>query len=113
MIPKDNPMTAEKIALGEKLSSTNGSHPTKYRVGPSSSNKQSVAKTAGNNKQQNDFTDCDISIWKRELDREIKYGNEIFHSDKLLGSSNGVVCAMCHPNAADTRPETYPEFQVQ
>ncbi|HEY7182138.1 MAG TPA: cytochrome C [Blastocatellia bacterium] len=84
--------------------------PPKSPSGPKS---QPAAKTAGDDKQQNDFTDRDFSIWKRELDREIKYGNEIFHSDKLLGSANGVACAMCHPNAANTHPETYPKFQVQ
>jgi thiosulfate dehydrogenase len=27
--------------------------------------------------------------------------------------TNGVVCAQCHPNAANTHPETYPKFQKQ
>lgn len=27
--------------------------------------------------------------------------------------NNGVVCAQCHPNAANTHPETYPKFQKQ
>ena len=63
--------------------------------------------------QADDFTGRDFSIWKRELEREIKYGDEIFHSDKLIGSANGIACAMCHPNAANTHPETYPKFQVQ
>ncbi len=67
----------------------------------------------GKNEQQYDFTDRDFSIWKRELEREIKYGDEIFHSDKLIGSTNGIACAMCHPNASNTHPETYPKFQVQ
>src|SRR3990172_678992 len=26
---------------------------------------------------------------------------------------NGVACAMCHPNAVNTHPETYPKFQTQ
>ena len=33
------------------------------------------------------------------------------HSDEL--GSNGVACAMCHPNASNTHPETYPKFQQQ
>jgi cytochrome c len=80
---------------------------------PSGSKSKPAAKTAGRNEQQNDFTDRDFSSWKRELDREIKYGDEIFHSDKLIGSANGIACAMCHPNAANTHPETYPKFQIQ
>jgi len=27
--------------------------------------------------------------------------------------TNGVVCAQCHPNGANTHPETYPKFQKQ
>lgn len=65
------------------------------------------------NEQPNDFTPRDQLVWKRELEREISYGNQIFHDDKLLGSTNGVSCAMCHPNGANTHPETYPKFQVQ
>ena len=33
-------------------------------------------------------------------------------TDGTLGS-NGVSCAQCHPNAANTHPETYPKFQKQ
>jgi cytochrome c553 len=32
--------------------------------------------------------------------------------DPNLGS-NGVVCAQCHPDGANTHPETYPKFQKQ
>jgi len=80
---------------------------------PAGSKSQAAAKTAGRDGQSNDFNDRDFSTWKRELDREIKYGDEIFHSDKLIGSTNGIACAMCHPNAANTHPETYPKFQIQ
>jgi thiosulfate dehydrogenase len=60
-----------------------------------------------------DFSPRDYQIWKRELEREVAEGDKIFHDDKLLGSTNGVSCAMCHPNAANTHPETYPKFQIQ
>lgn len=63
--------------------------------------------------QTKDISSRDISTWERELKREIDYGNQIFHDDKLVGSTNGVSCAMCHPNAANTHPETYPKFQIQ
>jgi len=63
--------------------------------------------------QINDFTARDYSVWKRELEREVKYGDQVFHDDKLIGSTNGVSCAMCHPHAANTHPETYPKFQIQ
>ena len=41
----------------------------------------------------------------------VKQGREVF-IDSNLGT-NGVVCAQCHPNAANTHPETYPKFQQQ
>lgn len=76
--------------------------------------KPAAAKAgATQNEQPNDFSDRDFSTWKREVEREVTYGNQIFHDDKLLGSTNGVSCAMCHPNAANTHPETYPKFQIQ
>lgn len=80
---------------------------------PAKKPSSSKSGAAERKEQPNDFTDRDFSSWKRELEREIKYGNEIFHSDKLIGSTNGIACAMCHPNAANTHPETYPKFQVQ
>ena len=38
-------------------------------------------------------------------------GRRLWTSPEL--GSNGVVCAQCHPNAANTHPETYPKFQKQ
>ncbi|MBI3651635.1 MAG: cytochrome C [Acidobacteria bacterium] len=64
-------------------------------------------------KQLVDFSARDYSIWDKELAKEIDYGNQIFHSDQLIGSTNGIACAMCHPNGANTHPETYPKFQLQ
>ena len=42
---------------------------------------------------------------------KVAEGDNIFHSDALGG--NTVQCAMCHPNGANTHPETYPKFQKQ
>jgi thiosulfate dehydrogenase len=63
--------------------------------------------------QHDDFSARDREIWEREVDREIAYGNKLFHDDKEIGSPEGIACAMCHPNASNTHPETYPKFQVQ
>ena len=51
------------------------------------------------------------AIWKAELDKLVAEGDRLFHSDEL--GTNGVACAMCHPHAANTHPETYPKFQTQ
>jgi thiosulfate dehydrogenase len=50
-------------------------------------------------------------IWQLELDKLVKEGDRLFHSDEIGG--NGLACAMCHPNASNTHPETYPKFQTQ
>jgi len=41
----------------------------------------------------------------------VNEGNKLFHSSKL--GKNSVSCDQCHPNAANTHPETYPKFQKQ
>jgi len=58
-----------------------------------------------------DPTEREKKIWKAELDKLVTEGDRLFHSDEL--GTNGVACAMCHPNAANTHPETYPKFQTQ
>jgi hypothetical protein len=59
------------------------------------------------------FHSRDYMIWQAETDAFVDYGNKVFHSASLLGSTIGVSCDMCHPNAANTHPETYPKYQVQ
>jgi cytochrome c len=56
-------------------------------------------------------TPRETAIWKAELDKLVAEGDRLFHSDEL--GSNGVACAMCHPHASNTHPETYPKFQTQ
>lgn len=59
------------------------------------------------------FNPQDQKMWELEQNRLIEQGNQIFHSADRLGSRTGVSCDMCHPNAANTHPETYPKYQVQ
>jgi hypothetical protein len=40
-------------------------------------------------------------------------GARVFHSGDELGSTIAASCDMCHPDAANTHPETYPKLQVQ
>ncbi len=61
--------------------------------------------------QSTKFTRRDSLIWDRELKAMIEEGYKWFH-DPSLGT-NGISCDMCHPDAADTHPETYPKFQIQ
>jgi thiosulfate dehydrogenase len=62
-------------------------------------------------KGKSDYTDRDRQIWKAELDKLVKEGDRLFHNDEL--GTNGLACAMCHPNASNTHPETYPKFQIE
>jgi thiosulfate dehydrogenase len=58
-----------------------------------------------------EFTKEDLERWENEYLSVVKQGRELWVSAKL--GTNGVACAQCHPNAADTHPETYPKFQQQ
>jgi len=57
-----------------------------------------------------EFTKEDQERWDREFMTVVMEGEKLFHS--ALGS-NKVSCDQCHPNAANTHPETYPKFQQQ
>ena len=59
------------------------------------------------------FDKGDEFVWKSELDKFVADGNRIFHDAQAFGGTVGVSCDMCHPNAANTHPETYPKYQVQ
>lgn len=49
----------------------------------------------------------------------VRIGDLLFHGDAALEekmgiklSETGMACAMCHPFAADTHPQSFPKFQV-
>lgn len=56
---------------------------------------------------------AEVKLWNNETYKFAVYGSTVFHSGAELGSEIGVSCDMCHPNAANTHPETYPKFQPQ
>jgi thiosulfate dehydrogenase len=58
-----------------------------------------------------EFTDEDLKRWEKQFMAVVKQGENLFHSGEL--GKNQVSCAQCHPNAANTHPETYPKFQKQ
>ena len=57
------------------------------------------------------FTKEDLKKWDESFTVVMKEGDKLFHSSQL--GKNSVSCDMCHPNGADTHPETYPKFQKQ
>ncbi|MCX8070836.1 MAG: hypothetical protein N3C12_00045 [Candidatus Binatia bacterium] len=56
-------------------------------------------------------TEREMRVWEAELKRTIDEGYKLFHSPEL--GTNGISCDMCHPDASNTHPETYPKFQTQ
>jgi len=58
-----------------------------------------------------EFKNEDLERWKKEYDAAVNYGRQLWVGTEL--ATNGVSCAQCHPNAANTHPETYPKFQKQ
>jgi thiosulfate dehydrogenase len=58
-----------------------------------------------------EFTKEDLERWQDEYMSVVEKGRALWVSPEL--GTNGVACAQCHPNAANTHPETYPKFQQQ
>jgi len=70
-----------------------------------------VAVALGSTIRADEFTKKDQERWEKEYQSVVTKGRELFTSGAL--GTNGVACAQCHPNAANTHPETYPKFQKQ
>ncbi|WP_193161667.1 c-type cytochrome [Microbulbifer hainanensis] len=58
-----------------------------------------------------EFTKEDVARWQAEYEMVAREGRKLWTSGEL--GTNGVACAQCHPNAANTHAETYPKFQKQ
>ena len=61
-----------------------------------------------------------LKLYEDVLMEEVRKGDLLFHGDgataKQMGvvlSNTGMACAMCHPFASDTHPQSYPKFQVE
>ena len=61
--------------------------------------------------QADEFTDPDVERWQGEYMSVVADGRALWGSPDL--GTNGVACGQCHPNGANTHPETYPKFQQQ
>jgi thiosulfate dehydrogenase len=70
-----------------------------------------VAFGAADVANADEFSKEDLARWQSQFDGVVKEGRALWTDSKL--GKNGVVCAQCHPNAANTHPETYPKFQKQ
>lgn len=79
--------------------------------GPASA--ETAAPSAGQVQTYGAYTDRDRQIWQDSTEKLVAEGKRIFHDAQALGSTNAISCDMCHPDASNTHPETYPKFQVQ
>ena len=70
-----------------------------------------VLVVVGVSLEADEFTAEDQDRWRVEYASVVEKGRELWVSPEL--GTNGVACAQCHPNAANTHPETYPKFQQQ
>ena len=61
--------------------------------------------------QADEFTEKDVDRWMVQFEQVAQEGRALWTSPDI--GTNGVVCAQCHPNGANTHPETYPKFQKQ
>jgi len=61
--------------------------------------------------QADEFSTEDTVRWEGEFMTVVEEGRALWSSPDL--GTNGVACGQCHPNAANTHPETYPKFQQQ
>lgn len=59
------------------------------------------------------FSERDAKLWAISTQKAVDDGNKVFHDAKELGGTVGISCDMCHPDGANTHPETYPKYQVQ
>lgn len=58
-----------------------------------------------------EFSQADVDHWMAEYRLAADEGRALWTSPTL--GTNGVACAQCHPNAANTHYETYPKYQKQ
>ncbi len=58
-----------------------------------------------------EWSKSDEEKWNQAFMETVAEGERLFHGPEISG--NTVQCAMCHPNATNTHPETYPKFQKQ
>ena len=86
---------------------------SRHHITPAHDNASVLAAGQGSAHPGRAFSERDLLVWKRETERLVVEGARVFHSADELGSTIAVSCDMCHPDAANTHPETYPKYQVQ
>jgi cytochrome c553 len=84
---------------------------SKHKIVPPADNSKLIGLSQGQTYGR--ISPQDVAVWQRENLSMVARGSQVFHSGDELGSTIAVSCDMCHPDAANTHPETYPKYQVQ
>ena len=85
----------------------------RHKIQPPADNADVLKGEQAKGHAYGNYTQRDVLMWARETEKLVVEGSRIFHSAPRLGGTVGVSCDMCHPDAANTHPETYPKFQPQ
>ncbi len=85
----------------------------RHAIKPPADNSDLLKGDQGKGHKYGQYTELDILMWARETEKMVVDGSRIFHDANALGSTVAVSCDMCHPDGANTHPETYPKFQAQ
>ena len=101
---RNNPSRAEQWIAEEKQ---------RHKIQPPADNRHLLQGPQGKGHAYGNYTEQDILAWERETEKLVVEGSRIFHSGPRLGGTVGVSCDMCHPDGANTHPETYPKYQAQ
>jgi len=112
---------AQQTTQGSGTAKNRGGQPsTTHDVAPETTSRPTTATKTPAGTQPREQTGTysaydarDELVWKTEVQKFIAEGNALFHDAKKLGGTVGISCDMCHPNARNTHPETYPKYQVQ
>jgi thiosulfate dehydrogenase len=86
---------------------------TRHAIQPPADNSGLLKGDQGKGHPYGNYTELDVQKWARETEKLVVEGSRVFHSAERLGGTVGVSCDMCHPDASNTHPETYPKFQNQ
>jgi len=85
----------------------------RHAIQPPADNSDLLKGGQGEGHTYGQYTERDLLMWARETEKMAVEGSRIFHDATALGSTVAVSCDMCHPDGANTHPETYPKFQPQ
>ncbi|MFT2214869.1 c-type cytochrome [Rhizobium giardinii] len=67
-------------------------------------------------------TPAQLKAYQEAFMEQVRKGDLLFHGDQATAdamgvgdalSKTGMACAMCHPMASDTHPQSFPKFQAQ